>query len=614
MKYLSENNDLMKLWDWETNIEFNPNEITLGSHKQIWWKCPQCKYKWRQAVVDISRNKVESYCPSCTNRVLIKRKNDLASMYPELAKEWDFSKNNNLTPDNVTFKYCKKVWWLCSKGHSYEQRIDNRTLRHTGCPYCSSTWVLRGFNDLATTNPNLAKEWHPAKNGNLTPYDVTTNSTKKVWWLCPVGHEYMRSVHQRHAAYTNCPTCDSRKRTSFPEQAVYFYLKKLYPDTISRHKINETSSMELDIYIPSIQFAVEYDGASWHKTEDSHKREVKKYQLCKEQGITLVRIKERNDIYWDDVCDNIYYIKPVKRNDLYELEKVINYILNSICSSIDNLLEATKINFNSLDYYQNIQPITLSRSFKLFHHKIDVDLERDKSEIQGYVFKIENSLADLRPDVVKKWNYEKNGNLTPEMFSVGSEEIVWWKCSTCGHEWKISINSMTGKKRGNGCAICAKAERIQKVIATKIKSGNSLAEKSPQKAELWHPTKNGNLTPYDITASSAKQIWWLCKKCGYEWQMSPHNRKKGQGCPHCAGKVPLIGVDDLASTHSGLVKEWNYEKNINTSPQNIKAGSDRIVWWKCSSCGYEWQAVVRFRVKDQCKCPHCSKNQLDFVF
>ena len=141
-----------------------------------------------------------------------------------------------------------------------------------------------------------------------------------------------------------------------------------------------------------------------------------------------------------------------------------------------------------------------------------------------------------------------------------------------------------------------------------------MAEKAPRKAELWHPTKNGKLTPYDITASSAKKIWWLCKKCGYEWQMSPHNRKKGQGCPHCAGKVPLVGIDDLATTHPTLAQEWNYEKNANLIPQDVKAGSDRAIWWKCPKCGYEWQAVIRFRVKGLCKCPRCSKKQLNFDF
>ena len=613
-RYLSENKELMQEWDWEENTGLDPNKITCGSHKKVWWKCPECGYKWQQSVVDISRNGHLPFCPLCTNRIVIKGKNDLASMYPKIAKEWDFSKNENLKPENVTFKYCKRVWWICPEGHSYEQRIDNRTLRNEGCPYCSGNRVLKGFNDLATTNPNLAKEWHPTKNLDLTPYDVSANSTKKVWWLCPVGHEYIRSVHQRHAAYTNCPICDSRKRTSFPEQAVYFYLKKLYPDTLSRYRLEEKSSMELDIYIPSIKFAVEYDGASFHKTESAHNREKKKYQLCKKQGITLVRIKEKTGDHWDDVCDNVYYINQVKRDNLSELEKIINYILNSICLSIDGLLEANRINVNSVIYPQGTFNIPRVKQLKLFHHKIDVDLTRDKAEIQNYVFKVENSLADLRPDVAKKWNYEKNGKLTPDMFSVGSSEIVWWKCPDCGHEWKISINSMTGKKRGKGCAVCSKPARIQKYIKTKIMKSGSLAEKFPEVVALWHPTKNGDLTPYDVSPNSTKQIWWLCKECGFEWQASPHDRRKGRGCPHCAGKVPIAGLDDLATANPELAKEWNYEKNTSLTPQNIKKGSDRYVWWKCSKCGFEWQAVIRFRVKGFCSCPHCSKKYLDFDF
>ena len=612
--YIIDNKLLMSEWDYEKNKNLDPAKITLGSHKNVWWKCPTCGYKWQQLVSEMSRKSNLPYCPCCTNRVLIKGKNDLSSTYPKIAKEWDFSKNKNLTPDNVTFKYCKRVWWICSKGHSYKQRIDNRTLRNEGCPYCSGNRVFRGFNDLATTSPNLAKEWHPTKNIDLTPYDVTANSTKNVWWKCPVGHEYKRTVHQRYAAYTNCPICDSRKRTSFPEQAVYFYVKKLYPDALSRYKIKEKSSMELDIYIPSIKFAIEYDGSSFHNTDKAHEREKKKYQFCKEHGISLTRIKEKTGNRWNDVSDDVYYINTIKHNNLYELEKIINYILNSICSSIDDWLETTKFQFNvsSTSYLKS--SIYSFKPIKFFRHNIDVNLERDKADIQSHVFKIENSLADLRPDVAKKWNYEKNGRLTPDMFSVGSSQSVWWKCPTCGHEWKIGINSMTGKKRGIGCAVCSKPKRIQKYVKTRIKKVGSLADKFPEIAKSWHPTKNGKLTPYDITPSAGKRIWWLCKKCGYEWQCAPHDRQKGTGCPHCAGKVPLVGVDDLVTTHPNLVKEWNHEKNGKLKPQNVKAGSDRIVWWKCSKCGHEWQATIRFRIQGFCKCPNCSKKQLYFDF
>lgn len=612
-----DNKELMSEWDWDANIDLDPNAVTYGSHIQPWWKCPTCGYKWKQIVCDMVRkNRRLPYCPCCENRILIKGKNDLASKCPEIAREWDYDKNTNLRPDSVTFKYCKSVWWKCPKGHSYEQRIDSRTLRGTGCPYCAGLKVFKGFNDLATTNPALAKEWHPTKNLDLTPYDVTANSTKNVWWLCPVGHEYQRTVHQRYAAYTNCPICDSRKRTSFPEQAVYFYLKKLYPDALSRYRIKEKSNMELDIYIPSIKFAVEYDGASWHKTEEHHERERKKYNFCKDRGITLIRVKEKTGSRWDDVCDHAYYIKTVKRNDLHELEKIIHYILDSICTSIDDLLEHLQIGSNVYGQNQEAYYIPTIKPFKLFHHNIDVDLERDKAEIQNYVFKIENSLADLRPDVARKWNHEKNGRLTPDMFSVSSDEPVWWKCPECGHEWKISINSMTGKKRGGGCAVCSASIRAQKSVDTKIKKRGSLATVFPEIARSWHPTKNGTLTSCDVAPGSAKRVWWLCEKCGYEWLACPHDRQKGRGCPHCAGKVPMVGVDDLGTTHPDLMKDWDYDKNININPQKLKAGSNKAVWWKCHKCGHNWQAVVEFRAQGFCRCPNCKKQnkQLKFVF
>ena len=98
--------------------------------------------------------------------------------------------------------------------------------------------------------------------------------------------------------------------------------------------------MELDVYIPSIKFAVEYDGASFHKTEEQHERERRKYSFCKAQDITLIRVKEKTDNRWDDVCDRVYYIETVKHDDLHELEKTIHYILNSICSSISDWVES----------------------------------------------------------------------------------------------------------------------------------------------------------------------------------------------------------------------------------------------------------------------------------
>lgn len=126
---------------------------------------------------------------------LITGENDLAAKYPNLASEWNYEKNGNLTPHDVTAGSRKKVWWLCEKGHAYEQSIIKRTNRGYSCPYCSGHKALKGFNDLSTVNPRLAKEWHPIKNGDLTPFDITAGSGKKVWWLCPLGHEYQATIH-----------------------------------------------------------------------------------------------------------------------------------------------------------------------------------------------------------------------------------------------------------------------------------------------------------------------------------------------------------------------------------------------------------------------------------
>lgn len=107
-------------------------------------------------------------------------KNTLDQCYPEIASEWDFNKNNGLTPDMVTATSGRKVWWQCEKGHEWEALISNRTRAKSGCPYCAGKKAIVGVNDLATANPQLASEWHPIKNGSLTPSDVMSSSKKKI--------------------------------------------------------------------------------------------------------------------------------------------------------------------------------------------------------------------------------------------------------------------------------------------------------------------------------------------------------------------------------------------------------------------------------------------------
>lgn len=134
----------------------------------------------------------------------------LQEMKPELSKEWHPTKNGALTPNDVTPFSRKKVWWICAHGHEWEATVANRS-NGTGCPVCRRLKVAAGSGSLAEKNPELSKEWHPTKNGVLTPNDVALFSRKRVWWLCPQGHEWEAVVASR-AKGCGCPVCLVEKR------------------------------------------------------------------------------------------------------------------------------------------------------------------------------------------------------------------------------------------------------------------------------------------------------------------------------------------------------------------------------------------------------------------
>ena len=355
---------------------------------------------------------------------------------PKLIADWDWDKNNELGyfPDKITHGSGLPVFWKCQKcGYVWQAKVNNR-FNGRGCPLCANRIVVRGVNDLATTHPEIAKEWDFEKNGDLTPYDVSFGCNKKVAWICPKGHKYMATIaHRGTATGTNCPICNSGRQTSFAEQAILFYIKKYHPDAISRYKDIFDNGMELDIYIPSIHTAIEYDGIYWHsksKKKDIVKvREKTKYEICRKNNIRLIRIKEggKEQMTPLDIDADATYFVP-NSEDRAEFSKFIMGFLSS--------LEGV---YRPLIWYD-----------------LDVDVERDKNEIRKYMQEIaKKSIEDTHPNVAKEWDYEKNGDLKPSMFLAGSTERVWWRCSVCGYEWQTTIYART---KGSRCRQCYEKE------------------------------------------------------------------------------------------------------------------------------------------------------------
>ena len=133
---------------------------------------------------------------------------NLRVVNPGLSAQWHPMKNGDLTPEDVTPCSNKKVWWICEKGHEWQAIINSRTQGH-GCPYCAGQRASKGYC-LKTKSPLLSRQWHPVKNGGLTPEDVTPGSKKKVWWLCSKGHEWQARISSRNLNNASCPFCANK--------------------------------------------------------------------------------------------------------------------------------------------------------------------------------------------------------------------------------------------------------------------------------------------------------------------------------------------------------------------------------------------------------------------
>lgn len=212
----SKNEYLLQEWNYEKNQSVSSHTEHTTSKTKVWWKCLLCGHEWETAICYRHKG---SGCPKCAKKkVSVSRKTpspgqSLEDTFPNVAKEWHSTKNGTLLPSDVSGKSHQKVWWLGECGHEWEAIVSSRT-NGSGCPYCSVQKVLRGYNDLETLYPSIALEWHPTKNGTLSPSDFTAKSNKKFWWKCPMcDHEWMANPNHRVYRHSGCPACSGRVST-----------------------------------------------------------------------------------------------------------------------------------------------------------------------------------------------------------------------------------------------------------------------------------------------------------------------------------------------------------------------------------------------------------------
>jgi hypothetical protein len=215
-----------------------------------------------------------------------------------------------------------------------------------------------------------------------------------------------------------------------------------------------------------------------------------------------------------------------------------------------------------------------------------------------------NDLASQYPDIAAEWHPTKNDDLTAQDVTRGSGKKAWWQCTrNPTHEWETRVGTRT--QHGSGCPFCA-GNRLQVGV-------NDLAMTHPRIAAEWHPTKNGNLTAFDVTRWSQKSVWWQCEQNPqHEWKTRIDKRThRGSRCPVCAKRRLWVGVNDLASQYPDIAKEWHPTKNGELTPQDINQSARHKAWWQCSwNPTHEWEARVVIRTQRGSACPMCARVQV----
>lgn len=175
---------------------WDASAYTAHSGRRMAWKC-RMGHRWETSISH--RTRQGTCCPYCVGKLPIAGQTDLASVFPEIAKEacgWD--------PSMVLPGSDKKLKWKCPKGHEWMCRVANRTIQGTNCTVCSGRILVPGINDLLSKFPDVAKEAH-----GWDPGTVRYGSDKKMQWLCSAGHIYTASPNSRTCLHnlSSCPYC-----------------------------------------------------------------------------------------------------------------------------------------------------------------------------------------------------------------------------------------------------------------------------------------------------------------------------------------------------------------------------------------------------------------------
>jgi hypothetical protein len=484
---------LAKEWHPTKNGQLSSHHLTSSSGKIVWWICKK-GHEYRSKVDNKAKGRG---CPYCSNKKVCED-NSLATMKPDLAREWHSTKNGKLTSKDVTPGACKKVWWVCKKSHEWQAIVLSRS-RGSGCPFChsqTSITELRIYTELKYIFPDVKHR----KKFKKVECDIYLPTLK-------IGIE-----HDGEYWHRNKQEKDLNKNLFFKKNGINLI------------RVREKGLEKITVY------DIIYD-----LTKKKDKQLVDKI-------FKKIKLLSGKSSHTNTRIDR--YLKRSRLVNNAEFIQLLDMLPSPFPgnSFADHNPSITKEWHPRKNGSLTARGITMKSNKKIWWQcKMGHEWQSTANNravgsgcpfCAGQRVTKETSLASKNPKLAKEWHPTKNGKLTPEDVMPGSHKKVWWQCSK-GHEY---ISIIYNKLKGNGCPYCSNK---------KVCEDNCLATVKPDLAREWHSTKNGKLASKDVTPGASKKVWWVCKK-GHEWQARIADRtSKGNGCPYCSGRRKSIPSEQI---------------------------------------------------------------------
>ena len=563
--------ELAKEWNYERNGELKPQDVAYMSNMKVWWKCSRCGYEWESTINNRSKG---NGCPVCANRTIVTGINDLATTAPLLLEDWDFDNNDEISPYKISAGSSKKASWKCHIcGYKWNATIASRNSGY-GCPQCGREKQTESFNknriankgSLSSNYPELASEWDNEANYPLTANDVLSGSSKKVWWICSrCGHKWQAIIKSRVNG-NDCPLCANKivvagvndLETRRPDLAIEWCYEK---NTITPSEVTVSSGKK-------VWWRCSVCGAVWESS-----------------------ISHRSAGTGCPICNTKYQTSYPEQAIFFYIKKYYNDAINKFTE----LFDAQKKFGMEFDIY--IPSITTAIEYDGIAWHASV--ESEAREIKKYRFCREKGIRLIR---IKEMD-----GAVPTTSPLVADQYYYCSRHPSNNELSDIIKQVSIYLGANIDADCQRDSLAIKEQYYAYAKKTSVASLHPELLNEWNYKRNGAISPEMMPAGSSQPIWWICAR-GHEWKVSPANRCSfNSKCPFCSNKRVLAGFNDLATTHPVLLKEWDYENNVDITPQEIMAGNcKRKVWWVCKQ-GHRWQTTVHQRVKGS-GCPVCRKQ------